>query len=219
MSLSKYEDRIRDLVSNCTTHNPHVNATSELLNALGCSCVQYKNGAPVYCQGIAPEYEHEALVKDTLLEILKSRMNIYGPVKSDIVAVFDGLSKNNRWQSCLDEYEGALALAAGLAFFIGVAASDGEAIKKRLLRAVTPTVVDMLNEWLSPAPAYVDLPSPETITRALFGDAWWTLSVEGVCSPSWAFNAIRTGRPDFVPGLLPEHLSIAAVDLPVLGAS
>lgn len=181
-----------------------------LVAALGCSYSD-SDSASLHVPN-QPDPSNEYLVQATLLQAIRWHSTVDGYI-SDGIALLEGLIRNDRWRQCLKNTNDAVVLSALLMDF-----AVGEKYAGKLHALVSPGVCGILNSWLLP-PSPIEAPlSPTELARALFGDAWYDISI-GHCSDELTVGRfVLSSKPPFRPGLLADHLNDHVQQLPDLGA-
>lgn len=218
-----YEDQIADLFDKHVTNRPAGGSLAPLFAALGCAHVAdplaISKGALVRCAPVYPE--HEALIRDTLVQIMHSHVRRAGNYCSDEdLALLGALAQHDRWRSCLDTMDGAIDFGLLLSYFW---VADPTLPGQELMITIGPAVFELVNCWLQPAPPFV----PYDVNRAasydlavcLFGGAWCALAMSDLeKSPQDIPERLRILRPPVLENLLPAHLHTTPLSLPSMEA-
>lgn len=200
----------------------------QLLCALGCRSVAGMLGDhPRLILPPQPGAEHEQLVSDTLREVLRMTARVYRVDAENCFSLLDGLSKNGRWQQCLQDVSTAHIFTTMLVDYFDAIPNSPEG--RRLRATVSPDICSMLNTWLKPAVLFQGHPDPEgpsddeptmaSLVSAMFGEPWCAITLDGGNDQAWEMpDLVREHRPDLQPHLIPAHLRSTAEPLPTLGA-
>lgn len=201
-----------------TTRDPST-SIAPLTAALGCTFLGYQNQIFEVHKAEQPSLEYESLVAGTLVSALEAHATVvalYGDedeLAPETISILDGLSRNDRWRSCLQDEGRSYDLA--LALLLMSAESEGSNLIGKLYAMTAPGVVNMLNDWLAPASPLTAIPPAGELARAFFGDVWCEIAlVEG--GAEVIVPAIRLQRPPFKAGLLSIDMNVHAVPLPTL---
>lgn len=178
-----------------------------LLAKLGCRCIRYDRDSSADWfndEHAQPEAEHEGLVVSTLLEVLRSNFECHNGVSwIDQVALLDGLVRNNRWLTCLQQIDDAHSFA-----LLSIDCSQmiqnlkGHPMESTLISTLVPDVCSMLNMWISPVEPFTAYPVAGVIARHLFGDAWYYSVLDGDFDIKLKPIEVLSMRPPFVQGLV-----------------
>jgi hypothetical protein len=143
----------------------------------------------------------------TLVQIVGDRMAI-----TDMHSILTGLHSAGGWEECLSAESTTYALAVSLYYAIGtfqyIEAQDW---------CAKPAVLQILNQWLKPGNAWVDVPVASEVAGAMFGEIWADLvirEIETSDMSSALCTLIEKERPSFLPGLCPAQDAILNVPLP-----
>jgi hypothetical protein len=182
--------------------------------SLGCRCLRTTGGKWVIQELAQPKSSHERFVLESLLGALRSGIVIEGVMVGDTFALLDGLSKKDRWRSCLLNLDDAYALACTLMKF---------SLQTRLLgyamdvsTTVAKSMVSTLNTWLRPIVPFDVQPSIETLTSAMFGEAWCHIIDPVQMANGEVILLTQAHRPPFLPGLVAAQSDLPAAHLPEL---
>lgn len=201
----------------------------KLLCALGCRNVDGMLGDnPRLIYPPEPGAEHEQLVSDTLRQVLRMTDRVYRTAPENCFALLDGLTKNDRWQRCLQDADTAHKFSTMLVDYFDSIPNSHEG--RRLRAEVSPDICAMLNEWLKPAILFQGPPDPEgpaddeptmvSLVSAMFGEPWCAITLDEGHDQSWEMpDLVREHRPDLQPHLTPDIANPMAESLPTLEAS
>jgi hypothetical protein len=125
----------------------------------------------------------------------------------DHLTLLSVLARNACWRDCLSDSNSSYGLTQCLLNAINLYHGDlcGSAIKQMrgfrelatLTEAVMPDLLTILNDWLAPDEPWVDLPTVQGVSEALFGMAWWDFSAT---NPDTVALMIKSESPEFVAG-------------------
>jgi hypothetical protein len=211
-----YSEEIASLVDTHITNRDPLSYSAALLAALGCChLAENDTGDWVVCTPNQPSITDECVVESALLQALAAHMRLIdsgartGTIEDEGYSIFHGLSKNNRWRSCLSDQ----SLARDLVSVMLLGQEDGEtSMVGQLRRELRPCAVDVLNEWISPAEAYTEMPSVRVLATALFNEAWCALALDNdALGQDELIEVIRKERPPFKPGLITAALEDAVL--------
>jgi hypothetical protein len=174
-----------------------------LLEALGCR-MTHTSGA-----FLAPSASDEVLVKDALLQVLRSGSGM-GISYGDSFSILDGLAQNDRWRDLLHSQESARSLVDAILVV------PQFQFEFRNTDPSTPAVIialTILNGWLQPLVSFTSVPSYEALVRAFFGDAWCNIVADGLnMDPGPLRRLIASDAPPLLDSLL---LGVAVEPLPL----
>jgi hypothetical protein len=220
-----YEEHIDDLFVRFAGASRAWQKLTALTNAVGCAQLEFNANLGWHIQTPPqPGLEHEMLVRESLVKALRLNsaqidMPGEGGLKWDCLvdslSLVDGLARNRRWTSCLCGRDESYALAY---LFTRVMSVDGEIPSHRVFREQGAiSIVTILNDWIPSATFKADQLSMETLLSALFGRAWYALTIQDVDPEEIDIaGVVRATRPPFVGGLLPEGLEDETIALPAL---
>jgi hypothetical protein len=214
-----YEEKIAALVDQYITRRAGGKSISRLASALGCSNVPLVSDKFEVDYPTQPGEQHEALVRRTLVHALHSHMAAETPFSEDLLAIIDGLSKNDRWRDCLNTEDDAYEFAMLMLYYVrarekGYLSTRG----MQLASSIWGSVWVILNDWLSLEDRFMTLPSTAALANAIFGAPWCDVVLSNVDdSTGPLLRIIQTTRPTFTKGLLPEYAQPTRVELPSLG--
>jgi hypothetical protein len=187
-----------------------------LLTALGCCTEVATFGKSSPMEAEQPDDCFELLTSDTLVDIFHTVETLSWQA-FDKYALLDGLCRNDRWRRCITTPENALLFAATVMCFV-VSASDPAFCSA--LKPFTPRIYKMLTDWCGIDSAEPIPLSAECVTRAMFGDAWWSVVVEPQDMITGLYSSfVLTSAPEFLPGLIARENGTPNIALPDLGWS
>jgi hypothetical protein len=215
MTVSEINDFERDLSARLSAwigEASNYKCREDLFITLGCSHLYRTNQSWVFDPGEMCDIAVEQLVAKTLLSMLEASLK---KERFADESIFGGLLQRGRWRQCLARADTAYAFAAMLVTIYGIGDemySEGGLVQLSFLKKLAEPVFD---EWLH-IKALGDRPF-ETITRAMFGDAWYSLVISDNVEPATIAEIIKAIQPPFLPGLTPA-LEQATQPLPDIGS-
>jgi hypothetical protein len=221
-----YAARITFLIDRYLTNNTYY-LVSPLLEELGCRIPWFGGGS--FCQSSAYELDtwhiripeqpnpcNEYVILEALRQSLAYAVSNDMPLHADSFSLLHGIYQNQRWRSFLECADSAYCLAALCAeqTLLGGGMRDMALTGED---SGATWLLSILNEWLRPSVKYGELPPLADLCCALFGEAWYPLSVEVDNTPDYEVpTLIYLLRPAFRPGLVSARLVSEPAVLPAL---
>jgi hypothetical protein len=186
---------------------------STLAKTLGCRCM-ITGETWVIQDALESQPGHEQVITSALIEVIHSDIVCDLSMVEDSFALLDGLSKNDRWKTCLHNLGDAYEFAGVLLEF-SFQAEVYEFRCPHKFQVVAGVALPILNTWLRPNFQLTTQPHVRPMVSAMFGEAWISLMDPADMEGGRAIHAIREHRPPFLPNLLPAHLAAVAETLPM----
>jgi hypothetical protein len=218
-SIQQYADKIARLGGGRLQHRTPATSIYQLLKALGCRTMNYSGGMQFERRPVQPAAVNEVLIKNTLIEALRSHGCFSFHDETEGLAILDGLTLRHRWKECLGSDADAHYLAvnilshlAAVDYLLGQNYIEHYMAEDLLL----PDTVRLINGWISQETVFQGVPHPREVATAFFGEAWYHLFVEqpGANARDIA-GLVRDMHPPFLPGLV-THPGDVANTLPNL---
>jgi hypothetical protein len=209
-----YEDEIGMLRDKYLTRWNSEADTAKLWSLLG--CLHFERGRSIdsdpwlLVAGDEPNTEQEKLASQTLSILLLDVMK-----NDDGFSLLDGLSKNDRWKTCLMTLESGHALSGWLMHFSICHRKTMAPPMPRMFEMMQPALCTLLNDWTQPCIPYTDFPAPNVLAQSLFGSAWCGLFLKDDFDTGYFKSLISSTRAPFLPGLL-EDPACVPLHLPTL---
>jgi hypothetical protein len=156
-----------------------------LLSLLGCTTVKFVGGEAGFLvnEPLQPDAIHEGLVSSRLLDVLRLHTAFGGLWEStgNGLAILNGLSRKDRWASCLDSKVAASDLATLLLAQSPELSIDYGYIKPwgAFLEESADSLYTIANAWLKPDPGFTKATPLPTMACAMFGNIWYDLTFGG----------------------------------------
>lgn len=224
---TSYVDLIRGLARVHLQRPYTVTSIEPLLSALGCCSTPARRGwgSLKLSTPAQPDPAYEAFTQGSLVTAMHFHVEyatteVLAPGLEDCFSLLDGLLKNGRWRTCVQNEQEARDLV-WLLITLSTHHHDKEhAARYKLANLAFSAAAVMLNEWLRPEIKFKDRFNTEQLLERLFGDAWCNFVYPQLQKRHKYRLAtlIYQMRPPFLPGLLPDPLSQAALELPSLEA-
>jgi hypothetical protein len=213
-----FEAYIFDSYVNDSNNSGSVEGTFKPLMAfLGCR--NPKQGGVITAPP-QPPAAVEAAVTYHLILLMRNNFERTVQYSDHGYAILDGLLRNGRWQACMHTTSDAYAFTVLLLDYLGSDQLNIECKEETIYGAMYDSALGVINAWVRPSTALMELPSRGEMARYLFGETWCdilsAMDAE-VQLGEWNICAIvHTQNPPFLTGLLPEHLDARAEPLPSL---
>jgi hypothetical protein len=215
--LTPYKERVDAAFATWLRDGQSLNSMAAMATLLGCRHLEVAGGKLHYREPAQPGEQYEAIVRQTLLELLEMHD---AQIDSNTVrrehSLLDGLLRNERWRGCLDTVAGANRLV------VLVANSYGDRPDKvgfmgpsqKLCSAVDRELPAMLSAW---CPSHTPVPtSKRELAVALFGEAWTALVFDADNPERMMVDVIAETQPRYLPGLVPAQAEYDEEPLPDL---
>jgi hypothetical protein len=211
-----YEEEIDALFTKYVTNRRQYGPADNLFIALGCPILKVSTNWSIV-EHPQPGPEKEGVIQQALLRMLRVGDWHANKGWSEPFSILAGLTRNDRWRSCLDSVDDTYKFADLLLVAQDVCAGLARTSAPDLVKEEINTVLQhSLVGWLGFAWSAA-CPSIDDMARAMFGDAWCSFALSGDI-PGEERRLVRMERPPFMPGLLAVQTQNVAVTLPELSS-
>jgi hypothetical protein len=230
-----YPETLGALVEAYRTRRTLKTSLAPLLSLLGCHNVRSRTAQSpwVFVAPPQPAAEHEEVVVQNLLIAVELRSADYiGSDLDNMLAIIDGLTRNDRWRVCLstvrDAHNLALLMLQGALRLNTLERSRDNQICW-LASTSEPALYAMINAWTTPDKPFTRATTLSDMACAMFGNAWFDLtfggerwygkpgSNAGTGENFQILKSIYIAEPPFLPHLLSaEVIQQDGITLPLM---